>query len=246
MASADVRKRALQSFMSTPQSMDACCNLLHLNIGSQVHKDIVRAIVQITGYGKQHVKPDGLLEPRRVLADGTLSTKFNDPFKNMVGHFLEKLKAGVLFFPVHLPDHAGWDTSFWTDDRLEWRSLVERDDIRGGILLMFEHIKNNGVTIDLKGAEVRSFFYHFRASLRTDSPLHTDCTVPALTLSLYLFESEHFTILTLLFYSLKSEHWLIFDFRHIKALPRKTVVCIFSNYFLLCLCPASCCTFGYL
>jgi hypothetical protein len=164
MASAQERKHALQSFMSTPQSMDACCNLLHLKIGSQVHKDIVRAIVQITGYGKQHVKADGLLEPRRVLADGTLSTKFNEPFAKMVENFLEKLKAGVLFFPVHLPHHVGWDMSFWPDDRLEWRSLVERDEIRGGILLMFEHIKNNGVTIDVTGAEVRAFLSLSRVS----------------------------------------------------------------------------------
>jgi hypothetical protein len=134
--------------------MDAYCNLLHLNIGSQVHKDLVRAIVQVTGYGKQHVKADGLLEPRNLLVDGTLSAKFNDPFAEMVERFLENLKAGVVFFPVHLPDHAGWNTSFWPEDRLEWRSKVERDDIRGGILLMFEHIKKNGVTIDLTGAEV--------------------------------------------------------------------------------------------
>jgi hypothetical protein len=54
--------------------------------------------------------------------------------------------------------------SFWPDDRLEWRSLVERDEIRGGILLMFEHIKNNGVTIDVTGAEVRAFLSLSRVS----------------------------------------------------------------------------------
>jgi hypothetical protein len=147
------RQRALRKLMKTPQCMDACCNLLHLNSGSQVHKDIVRAIVQVTGYGK-HVKPDSLLESRALLVDGTRSTEFDVPFVAMVERFLLELKAGVLFFPVHFPDHAGWTTSFWPEDRLEWRSLIERDDIRGGILLMFENIKYNGIAMDLTGAEV--------------------------------------------------------------------------------------------
>jgi len=165
MSLATDRKRALKSFMATPQSMDACCNLLHLNSGSQVHKDIIRAIVQVTGYGKQHVKPDGIVEPRAHLADGTRSSKFGAPFEAIVDHFLNDLKAGVLFFPVHLPDHHGWTTSFWPEDRLEWRSLVEREEIRGGIILMFENIKNNGVTIDLTGAEACTITSPFWVSL---------------------------------------------------------------------------------
>jgi hypothetical protein len=106
------RKRALEAFMASPQTMDAICNSLHLNIGKQVHKDILRAIVQVTGYGKEHVKEGGLIEPRKLLADGTHYPTFSRDFEALVDHFLIKLKAGILFFPVILPRYEGWDESF--------------------------------------------------------------------------------------------------------------------------------------
>lgn len=157
MAPLNERQRALEDFIATPQTMDAICNSLHLIYGKQVHKDIVRAIVQITGYGKQYVKDCGRIEPRKLLRDGTHSTTFNPNFEALVEHFLFKLKAGVVFFPIHLPHYHGWEDSFWDEDlRFQWNTSVEREDIRGGILLMFENIKNNGAAIDLTKAEVRN------------------------------------------------------------------------------------------
>jgi hypothetical protein len=154
MSSVRERRLALQEFMAKPQTMDAICNSLYLNTKKQVHKDLVRAIVQITGYGKQHVKNSGLIEPRQLLSDGTRSTTFNQTFQALVDRFLIKLRAGPVFFPVLLPDYKGWDDSFWPEDRLQWRNTVEREEIRGAILLMFENIKNHGIVIDLTGAEV--------------------------------------------------------------------------------------------
>jgi hypothetical protein len=198
MASVKERKRALQEFMASPKSMDAICNSLHLISGSQVHKDLLRAIVQITAYAKEYVKDCGLLEPRKVLSDSTLCTLFEPDFQALVDRFLVNLRAGVIFFPVILPNYDGWTDSFctywerslfffWavslgsavtmsrstqnnpinqlltihylgTGDRLQWSSSLERDDIRVGILLMFENIKNNGIAIDLTGAEVYESF----------------------------------------------------------------------------------------
>ena len=106
------RTRALKAFMTTPQSMDAICNALHLWKGEQVHKDLLRAIIQVTGYGKEHVKAGGLIEPRELLTDGTRSATFAKDFKEYVDHFLNQLKAGILFFPVILPRYEGWGKSF--------------------------------------------------------------------------------------------------------------------------------------
>jgi hypothetical protein len=148
------RKRHLEEFISKPQSMTAICNEIGLVSGEQVHKDIVRAIVQTTGYGKQHVKNTGLIEPRELLPDGTLCSTFTSDFQALVDHFLVELRAGVLFFPKLLPNYTGWADSFWSD-RPQWKDDgIARIEIRSGILLMFENIKNNGVNIDLKGAEV--------------------------------------------------------------------------------------------
>jgi len=33
--------------------------------------------------------------------------------------------------------------------------MVEQAEIRGGVMLMFENIKNNGITIDISQAEVQ-------------------------------------------------------------------------------------------
>jgi hypothetical protein len=112
MASLKERKSALREFMASPKTMDAICNSIHLNNGSQVHKDLLRAIVQITAYGKEHVKKCGLLEPRRVLSDGTHCTTFDKDFQALVDRFLIELRAGVIFFPVILPNYAGWTDSF--------------------------------------------------------------------------------------------------------------------------------------
>ncbi|KAE9367790.1 hypothetical protein N431DRAFT_494705 [Stipitochalara longipes BDJ] len=106
------RKRALEAFMASPQTMDAICNSLHLNSGEQVHKDLLRAIIQVTGYGKEHVKPGGLIEPRKLLADGMRCTTFDQDFQAFVDHFLITLRAGIIFFPVLLPSYKGWDNSF--------------------------------------------------------------------------------------------------------------------------------------
>ena len=106
------RKRALKAFVASPQSMDAICHSVHLHSGEQVHKDLLRAIIQVTGYGKEHVKAGGLIEPRKLLPDGTLSTTFTKEFQALVDRFLNRLKAGVLFFPVILPRYEGWDKSF--------------------------------------------------------------------------------------------------------------------------------------
>jgi hypothetical protein len=114
MASLKERKSALQEFMASPKTIDAICNSIHLNSGSQVHKDLLRAIVQITAYGKEHVKKCGLLEPRRVLSDGTHCTTFDKDFQALVDRFLIELRAGVIFFPVILPNYAGWSDSFCT------------------------------------------------------------------------------------------------------------------------------------
>jgi hypothetical protein len=149
------RKRHIDEFTSKPQSMTAICNDIRLKSGGQVHKDIIRAIVQITGYGKQHVKVAGLIEPRERLPDGALCTTFASDFQALVDHFLVELRAGVLFFPKLLPDYDGWKNSFWTADRPQWKDGgIPRAEIRGSMLLMFEDIKNNGVNIDLMGAEV--------------------------------------------------------------------------------------------
>jgi hypothetical protein len=148
------RKRYLEEFTSKPQSMTDICNEIRLKSGKQVHKDIIRAIIQITGYGKQHVKDTGLIEPRVLLPDGTLT--FTSDFQALVDHFLVELRAGVLFFPKILPNYTGWVDSFWPD-RPQWKDDgIARIEIRGGMLLMFEDIKTNGVTIDLTGAEVRA------------------------------------------------------------------------------------------
>jgi len=152
------RRRHLEEFTSKPQAMIAICNEIGVVIGEQVHKDIIRAIVQITGYGKQHVKAAGLIEPRELLPDGTLCTTFASDFQALVDHFLVELRAGVLFFPKLLPDYDGWKDSFW-EDRPQWKDGgIPRAEIRGNMLLMFEDIKNNGVSIDLTGAEVRASY----------------------------------------------------------------------------------------
>ncbi len=152
------RKRHLEEFTSKPQSMTAICKDIRLKSGEQVHKDIIRAIVQITGYGKQHVKAAGLIEPRKVLPDGTLCTTFASDFQALVDHFLVELRAGVIFFPKLLPDYEGWKDSFW-EDRPQWKEGgIPRAEIRGNMLLMFEDIKKNGVSIDLTGAEVRATY----------------------------------------------------------------------------------------
>jgi hypothetical protein len=148
------RQRALRKLMTTRRAWTPAATYFTSTAAVKFIKISSNDIVQVTGYGKQHVKPDGLPGSRALLADGTRRTELDVPFVAMVERFLLELKAGVLFFSVHFPDHAGWTTSFWPEDRLEWRSLIERDGIRGGIILMFENIKYNGIAMDLTGAEV--------------------------------------------------------------------------------------------
>jgi hypothetical protein len=154
----DARKSALRAFMAIQQDMDNICDYLRLNSGSQVHKELIRAIIQVTGYGKKYPKNCGLIEPRNQFSDGTHSSVFTEPFQFIVDDFLDNLRAGVIFFPDNLPDYAGWDVSFWGElggDRLRWNSKPEKEEIRVCMLLMFENIKNNGSPVDLTGVEVR-------------------------------------------------------------------------------------------
>jgi hypothetical protein len=45
-------------------------------------------------------------------------------------------------------------------DRFQWKSTFEEQaDIRGGMMLMFENIRNNGLTIDVSTAEVQSTLF---------------------------------------------------------------------------------------
>ena len=63
----------------------------------------------------------------------------------VVDHFLEKLNAGNIWFPLFL--RADWQPSHLTlEGRLVYKSYRDKDTIRAGIALIFEHLKDEPVT----------------------------------------------------------------------------------------------------
>jgi len=80
--------------------MSRCCLHLQLHQDSQVHKDIVLAVMQLTGYHRAHANPIGRIHPRILSADGTLSEHFKPEFiTKVVDKFLEGKLGGTIFFP---------------------------------------------------------------------------------------------------------------------------------------------------
>lgn len=151
MKVAKERSDHLNEFIKTPRTMEECCENLRILIGSEVHKVLLRTIIQYTGYGKLHVNQRGQLSPRVLRADGTKTTQFAPPFTDMVDEFLDDRKGGTILFPSNLPGDPGWKDSFW-DLRLTWED--NKEDIRKLIMLLFENIKDNGTGgVDLKDIE---------------------------------------------------------------------------------------------
>ncbi len=133
-----LRLALLQSFQIADKTMDVCCTYLKVEVNSTAHLDLVRAIVQLTGYGKKHVTPDGLVQPRAGGLPG-----FTPRFRQVVEDFLVKHKGSIIFFPTILPGYTGWNSSF-LDERLQWNKEEDRDAIREGLLHLIELIKKEG------------------------------------------------------------------------------------------------------
>ncbi|KAK0118708.1 Protein Jade-1 [Cadophora gregata] len=137
--------------------MGACCALVRLVEGSMRHKALVRAILQVTGYRRAHIKQAGMILPR---ANGD----FTSEFKALVEHFLEKLGCGSIFFPEIVPDYEGWADSWTHGDRYTWvrgkpqgepteygglPTPSDKDRIREAVMLMFENLRDHGTALDL-------------------------------------------------------------------------------------------------
>jgi hypothetical protein len=67
----------LEVDLKTPQEMSRCFFHLQLYQDSQVHKDIVLAVMQLTGYHRVHANPISHIHPRLLKGDGTPSEKFS-------------------------------------------------------------------------------------------------------------------------------------------------------------------------
>ncbi|PVH81241.1 hypothetical protein DL98DRAFT_571342 [Cadophora sp. DSE1049] len=145
--------------MASPhaRAMGACCALVRMVEGSMRHKALVRAILQVTGYCRAHVKEAGTITPR---ANGD----FTPAFKAFVEHFLEKLGCGSIFFPEIVPDYEGWGDSWIHGERYKWVRGTPRgepiedggqpipsdkDRIREAVMLMFENLRDHGTNLDL-------------------------------------------------------------------------------------------------
>ncbi|KAH9209519.1 hypothetical protein DL95DRAFT_466678 [Leptodontidium sp. 2 PMI_412] len=121
------------------------------------HKALVRAILQVTGYRKSHIKHAGNVLPR-------VNGEFTRAFKQIVEHFLEKLGCGSMFFPEIVPDYEGWDISWLAGERYKWvhgrprgepteqgegPTPSDKDRIREAVMLMFENLRDHDNTLDL-------------------------------------------------------------------------------------------------
>ncbi|KUJ07088.1 uncharacterized protein LY89DRAFT_367763 [Mollisia scopiformis] len=147
-----------------PISMGDCMFNLGIVENSQLHKDVVQAIRQFTGYTKTYLNARGRIAPRDVRPDGRPSLVFSSAFIEVVNTFLEACKGGTIFFPPILPHDAGWENSLVVIDgqstRLIWSELEDEQTIRVNMALLFECLKSNGLpnALDLEEA---NFFKSF-------------------------------------------------------------------------------------
>jgi len=130
----------LEVNLKTPQEMSRCCFHLQLHQDSQVHKDIVLAVMQLTGYHRAHANPIGRIQPRLIKVDRTLSENFSPQFITKVANkFLKEQLGGTTFFPRYLSGKVSWDTNFHdSEDRLKW---LERKDSHDAIRVLRQRMR---------------------------------------------------------------------------------------------------------
>ncbi|KAI9055696.1 hypothetical protein LZ554_000639 [Drepanopeziza brunnea f. sp. 'monogermtubi'] len=151
-----VRKAVVNSMNA--RGTEFCCAILRIKEESALHKALVRAILQVTGYGKKFVQEAGMVEPRGA------DNNFTPEFKAIVSNFLETKKGGVVFFPIVIPNYLGWAESYGPGDRLVWKSGSRRDlppdkiQIEQGKQLLFEDVKNGPTALKVDEAEVIESF----------------------------------------------------------------------------------------
>ncbi|KAF8848618.1 hypothetical protein BDZ45DRAFT_698242 [Acephala macrosclerotiorum] len=149
----EARQAARVELVKVPKSMDDCAFNLRIVARSQLHKDLVLAIVQYTGYTKTFPNANGQIPARSSFND----VGFTVQFRAIVDTFLTL--AGAKFFPPSIPEDAGWQPveenfiDFPIDGmpRLVWapENLEEKEDIRANMLLLFETIRDNGLALGL-------------------------------------------------------------------------------------------------
>ncbi|CZR67250.1 uncharacterized protein PAC_17149 [Phialocephala subalpina] len=147
-----VRRAARIELVKVPKSMDDCTFNLQVVPKSQLHRDLVLAIVQFTGYTKTFPNTNGQIAPRAVNG-----VEFTIQFLAIVDTFLTL--AGAKFFPPLIPEDAGWQPveenfmDFEGMPRLVWapENFEEKEDIKVNMQLLFETIRNNGLVLGSSG-----------------------------------------------------------------------------------------------
>jgi len=143
-------------FCSSPKDMDSICCFLNIYPNSPVHKSILKAIVQTSGYGESNVNDGYQIETRVQTLDHKIPPKLCEEFKKLVHNFLVERKGGVTFFPDIMPRYEGWEESYF-QDRLEWLRRAHQNKIRRGMEMLFECVNLNAGQLklfDLTNCEV--------------------------------------------------------------------------------------------
>lgn len=111
------RQAARVELVKVPKSMDDCAFNLRIVAGSQLHKDLVLAIVQYTGYTKTFPNANGQIPARSSVND----VGFTMQFQAIVDTFLALV--GAKFFPPLIPKDAGCEyyTSLKCAGQISWK-----------------------------------------------------------------------------------------------------------------------------
>lgn len=91
----------------TPGIAADCILRLHIVENTQLHKDLIQAIRQFTGYTKSKPNARGLIPSRDIGADGNPLDVLSDAFVLMVETFLVERKGGITFFPQLVGHNTG-------------------------------------------------------------------------------------------------------------------------------------------
>ncbi len=146
------------NFCSSPKDMDSICCFLNVYPNSPVHKAVLKAIVQTSGYGESNVNDGYQIDTRTRTLDSKASPNLREEFKRLVDNFLVDRKGGFTFFPDIMPQYEGWEESYFPD-RLEWLRRAHQNTIRRGMEMLFECVNLNPEQLkgfDLTDCEVRN------------------------------------------------------------------------------------------